>query len=118
MLPVPRPPTLADMLKHVLRVLALVVLGLPLANNFVSTRSVGAVAVVTTVLKISALAIVAVVGLVLFDPGNVGPVREHDGAWAAALPGVRLCTLSTATAPCPPSRDARDVPWREQVGAE
>ena len=69
-------------------VLALVILGIPLANNFVSTRSVGAVAVITTVLKISALAVVAIVGLVLFDPGNVGPVREHGGSWSAALPAA------------------------------
>lgn len=69
-------------------VLALAIFVLPLLNNVVSTRSVGTVAVVTTVIKIAALAIVAVVGLVLLDPGDVGPVREHDGQWAAALPGA------------------------------
>jgi basic amino acid/polyamine antiporter, APA family len=68
--------------------LALAIFALPLLNNVVSTRSVGTVAVVTTVVKITALAVVAVVGLVLIDPGDVGPVREHDGQWAAALPSA------------------------------
>jgi APA family basic amino acid/polyamine antiporter len=71
--------------------LALGVLWLPVLNNLVSTRSVGAVAVTTTVLKIGALSVVAIVGLVLFDPGNVGGVDARDGEVARALPAA--CAL-------------------------
>jgi APA family basic amino acid/polyamine antiporter len=71
--------------------LALLVLWVPVLNNLVSTRSVGAVAVTTTVLKIGALAIVAVIGLVLFDGGNVGGVEAKDGDVARALPAA--CAL-------------------------
>ncbi|MDX6726810.1 MAG: basic amino acid/polyamine antiporter, family [Baekduia sp.] len=71
--------------------LAAIILGLPVLNNLVSTRSVGAVAVVTTVLKITALTVVAIVGLVLFHPGNVGPVNAHGGNVGSALPAA--CAL-------------------------
>ena len=71
--------------------LAMIVLWLPVLNNLVGTRSVGAVAVTTTVLKIGALAIVAIVGLVLFDPGNVGSVEAKGGDVARALPAA--CAL-------------------------
>jgi APA family basic amino acid/polyamine antiporter len=72
-------------------VLALGVLWLPVLNNLVSTRSVGTVAVTTTVLKIGALALVAIVGLASFDPGNVGSVEAKDGDVAQALPAA--CAL-------------------------
>jgi APA family basic amino acid/polyamine antiporter len=68
--------------------LAAVVLWLPVLNNLIGTRSVGAVAVSTTVLKIGALAIVSVAGLLAFHGADVGPVREHGGDWAAALPSA------------------------------
>ena len=68
------------------------VLWLPALNNVVSTRSVGAVAVATTVLKIAALAIVAVAGLLMFHAGHVGPVRANGGSWTA-LPSVSALLL-------------------------
>lgn len=71
--------------------LALTVLWLPVLNNLVGTRSVGTVAVTTTVLKIGALSIVAIAGLVVFDPGNVGGVEAKDGDIARALPAA--CAL-------------------------
>jgi basic amino acid/polyamine antiporter, APA family len=71
--------------------LASAILVVPVLNNLVGTRSVGAAVVVTTVLKITALTIVAVVGLVLFDGHNVGPVTAHDGDVASALPAA--CAL-------------------------
>jgi APA family basic amino acid/polyamine antiporter len=70
--------------------LAAAVLWLPVLNNLISTRSVGAVVVVTTVLKITALALVAIVGLVAFDSGNLGSVQAHHGS-ASALPAA--CAL-------------------------
>ena len=68
------------------------VLWIAVLNNLVGTRSVGAVAVATTVLKITALAIVAVAGLLAFHPGNVGPVRAHGGSWTA-LPSASALLL-------------------------
>jgi basic amino acid/polyamine antiporter, APA family len=68
------------------------VLWLPALNNLVGTRSVGAVAVATTVLKITALAIVAVAGLLAFHAGQVGPVRAHGGSWTA-LPSASALLL-------------------------
>lgn len=62
---------------------AVVVLWLPMLNNLLGTRSVGAVAVATTVLKITALAIVSVAGLLAFDSANVGSVQAHGGSWTA-----------------------------------
>jgi len=53
---------------------------------------VGAVAVATTVLKITALAIVAVAGLLAFHAGNVGPVRARGGSWTA-LPSASALLL-------------------------
>jgi APA family basic amino acid/polyamine antiporter len=67
---------------------ALAVLWVPVANNLVGTRSVGAVAVTTTVLKIGALVVVAVAGLTLFDGDHVGGVTKHGGDWLAALPAA------------------------------
>jgi basic amino acid/polyamine antiporter, APA family len=53
---------------------------------------VAAVAVATTVLKIAALAIVAVAGLLTFHAGDVGPVRAHGGSWSA-LPSASALLL-------------------------
>jgi APA family basic amino acid/polyamine antiporter len=71
--------------------LAAVVLVLPVLNNLIGTRSVGAAVLITTILKIAALTVVAVVGLVLFDSGNVGAVHAHGGHVASALPAA--CAL-------------------------
>ena len=71
---------------------AAAVLWLPALNNLVGTRSVGAVAVVTTVLKVTALAIVAVAGLLAFHASDVGPVRAHGGSWTA-LPSASALLL-------------------------
>jgi APA family basic amino acid/polyamine antiporter len=68
------------------------VLWLPALNNLVGTRSVGAVAVATTVLKIAALVIVAVAGLLAFHSADVGPVRAHGGSWTA-LPSASALLL-------------------------
>jgi APA family basic amino acid/polyamine antiporter len=58
--------------------LAAIVLLLPVLNNLVGSRSVGA-------------AVVAIVGLVLFDADNVGSVQAHGGDVATALPAA--CAL-------------------------
>lgn len=71
--------------------LASIVLILPVINNLVGTRSVGAAVLSTTVIKISALALVAVAGLITFDSNNVGHVTEHGGDVAHALPAC--CAL-------------------------
>jgi len=94
------------------------VLWLPALNNLVGTRSVGAVAVATTVLKIAALAIVAVAGLLAFHAGDVGPVRAHGGSWAAlpsasrsaTVPTRRRCGRRAATPSPSPSRAAAASP--------
>jgi hypothetical protein len=56
------------------------VLSLLALNDLGGTRSVGAIAVAKTVLKITTLAIVAVAGLLAFYAGHVGPVRAHGGS--------------------------------------
>jgi APA family basic amino acid/polyamine antiporter len=71
--------------------LAGAILVLPVLNNLVGTRSVGAAVLVTTIIKIGALALVAVVGLALFDAGNVGGIEAHGGDAGAALPAC--CAL-------------------------
>jgi APA family basic amino acid/polyamine antiporter len=71
---------------------ACAVLWLPALNNLVGTRSVGAVAVATTVLKIAALAIVAAAGLLAFHAADVGSVRTHGGSWMA-LPSASALLL-------------------------
>lgn len=69
-------------------VLALVVLWVPVALNLVGTRPVGAVAVATTVLKIGALVVIAVVCLTAFHSGSMGGVHRHGGDALAALPSA------------------------------
>jgi APA family basic amino acid/polyamine antiporter len=71
--------------------LAGAILVLPVINNLVGTRSVGAAVLITTILKIAALTIVAVVGLALFDGHDVGSVHAHGGHVAEALPAA--CAL-------------------------
>jgi APA family basic amino acid/polyamine antiporter len=71
--------------------LASVILVLPVLNNLIGTRSVGAAVLSTTIIKIAALAVVAVAGLLTFDSGNVGHVAAHGGSVAHALPAC--CAL-------------------------
>lgn len=71
--------------------LASIILVLPVLNNLIGTRSVGAAVLSTTIIKIAALALVAVVGLLTFDSGNVGHVTAHGGSVAHALPAC--CAL-------------------------
>jgi APA family basic amino acid/polyamine antiporter len=71
--------------------LASAILVLPVLNNLVGTRSVGAAVLSTTVIKIAALALVAIVGLALFDDNNVGGIQAHGGSVGHALPAC--CAL-------------------------
>lgn len=71
--------------------LASIILVLPVLSNLIGTRSVGAAVLSTTIIKIAALALVAVVGLLTFDSGNVGRVTAHGGSVAHALPAC--CAL-------------------------
>jgi APA family basic amino acid/polyamine antiporter len=73
--------------------LALAVLWVPVVLNLTGTRPVGAVAVATTVLKISALVVIAVVCLTAFHSGNVGGVHRHGGNALAALPSACAALL-------------------------
>jgi APA family basic amino acid/polyamine antiporter len=100
-------------------VLALAVLAVPLVLNLTGTRPVGAVAVVTTVLKIGALLFIAVVGLTAFDAGNIGGVQAPEGRdhALAALPAACAVLLFAflgmegATVVTDRVRDARrDIP--------
>src|SRR4051812_30314415 len=108
------------------------VLWLPALNNLVGTRSVGAVAVATTVLKITALAIVAVAGLLAFHAGDVGPCARtaargrrcpahppccssRSWAWRAPPWPPTACVISSATCrerSSPASRACRSSTWR------
>jgi amino acid transporter len=49
------------------------------------------VAAATTVLKIAALAIVAVAGLLAFRAGDVRPVRAHGGSWTPLRSSPPCC---------------------------
>ncbi|WP_171166943.1 amino acid permease [Streptomyces sp. I05A-00742] len=64
---------------------ALVMLWLPALANLAGTRWVGAVQLVSTVLKFVPLLFVAVVGLFYFDPDNLGGFNEGGGSWAGSL---------------------------------
>ncbi|MGK5637186.1 amino acid permease [Streptomyces sp. URMC 126] len=64
---------------------ALLMLWLPALANLAGTRWVGAVQLVSTVLKFVPLLFVAVVGLFYFDPHNLGSFTEGGGNWAGGL---------------------------------
>ncbi|WP_030729777.1 amino acid permease [Streptomyces sp. NRRL S-237] len=64
---------------------ALAVQWLPALSNLAGTRYVGAVQVVSTVLKFAPLLLVAVGGLFFFDPANLGPFRATDQSAAGAV---------------------------------
>lgn len=64
---------------------ALGVQWLPALANLAGTRWVGAVQLVSTVLKFAPLLLVAVGGLFFFDPANLGPFRATDQSAAGAV---------------------------------
>ncbi|MFD4245524.1 amino acid permease [Streptomyces sp. NPDC058525] len=64
---------------------ALVVQWLPALANLAGTRYVGAVQLVATVLKFAPLLLVAVGGLLFFDPANLGPFRATDQTAVGAV---------------------------------
>ncbi|MFJ8079681.1 amino acid permease [Streptomyces sp. NPDC096205] len=64
---------------------ALCVQWLPALANFAGTRYVGAVQLVSTVLKFAPLLLVAVGGLFFFDAGNLGPFRASDDSAIGAV---------------------------------
>ncbi|MFJ7904654.1 amino acid permease [Streptomyces sp. NPDC096198] len=64
---------------------ALTLQWLPALANFAGTRYVGAVQLVSTVLKFVPLLLVAVGGLFFFDPHNLGPFHEGGGSAIGAV---------------------------------
>ncbi|EFE71459.1 ABC transporter permease protein [Streptomyces viridosporus ATCC 14672] len=64
---------------------ALVLQWLPALANFAGTRYVGAVQLVSTVLKFAPLLLVAVGGLFFFDPANLGPFHAGGGSAIGAV---------------------------------
>ncbi|MFJ3336077.1 amino acid permease [Streptomyces sp. NPDC086766] len=64
---------------------ALALQWLPALANFAGTRYVGAVQLVSTVLKFAPLLLVAVGGLFFFDPDNLGPFRAGGGSAVGAV---------------------------------
>ncbi|OEJ34457.1 amino acid permease [Streptomyces subrutilus] len=64
---------------------ALTVQWLPALANLAGTRYVGAVQLVATVLKFAPLLLVAVGGLLFFDPANLGPFRATDQSAVGAV---------------------------------
>ncbi|MEU6574222.1 amino acid permease [Streptomyces sp. NPDC046805] len=64
---------------------ALVILWLPAISNFAGTRYVGAVQLVSTVLKFAPLLLVAIGGLFFFDKHNLGPFHPGGGSPIGAV---------------------------------
>ncbi|MFJ7493637.1 amino acid permease [Streptomyces sp. NPDC097727] len=64
---------------------ALVVQWLPALANLAGTRYVGAVQLVSTVLKFVPLLLVAIGGLFFFDPDNLGPFQATEGGALGAV---------------------------------
>ncbi|BAC68504.1 transporter [Streptomyces avermitilis] len=64
---------------------ALTLQWLPALANFAGTRYVGAVQIVSTVLKFVPLLLVAVGGLFFFDPDNLGPFHASGGSVPGAV---------------------------------
>ncbi|WP_326587046.1 amino acid permease [Streptomyces sp. NBC_01294] len=64
---------------------ALAVQWLPALANLAGTRCVGAVQLVSTVLKFAPLLLVAVGGLFFFDPANLGPFQATDQSAVGAV---------------------------------
>ncbi|WP_432093634.1 amino acid permease [Streptomyces sp. bgisy100] len=66
-------------------VAALLLQWFPALANLAGTRWVGAVQLVSTVLKFAPLLLVAVGGLFFFDPENLGPFQGTDGSALGAV---------------------------------
>ncbi|MFI1178753.1 amino acid permease [Streptomyces sp. NPDC020799] len=67
-------------------VVALAALWLPALVNLAGTRWVGAIQLISTVLKFVPMLFVAVVGLFYFDPANLGAFTEGSGGdWVGGL---------------------------------
>ncbi|WP_225830164.1 amino acid permease [Streptomyces sp. NK08204] len=64
---------------------ALAIQWLPVLANFAGSRYVGAVQLVSTVLKFAPLLLVAVGGLFFFDPHKLGPFHAGGGSTAGAV---------------------------------
>lgn len=64
---------------------ALALQWLPALANLAGTRYVGAVQLVSTVLKFAPLLLVAVGGLFFFDPANLGPLQADDHSAMGAV---------------------------------
>ncbi|MFF9813418.1 amino acid permease [Streptomyces sp. NPDC014006] len=64
---------------------ALVIQWLPALSNFAGSRYVGAVQLISTVLKFAPLLLVAVGGLFHFDAHNLGPFQEGGGSTLGAI---------------------------------
>ncbi len=73
--------------------IALLALWLPALANLAGTRWVGAVQVVSTVLKLVPLFFVAVIGLFFFDPRNLGAFDPHGGNWLGGLSAAAALLL-------------------------
>ncbi|WP_431772817.1 amino acid permease [Streptomyces cucumeris] len=72
---------------------ALLALWLPALANLAGTRWVGAVQIVSTVLKFVPLFFVAVVGLFFFDPGNLGAFNETGSGALGGLSAAAAILL-------------------------
>ncbi|MET9883093.1 amino acid permease [Streptomyces sp. NPDC006430] len=72
---------------------ALAVQWLPALANLAGTRYVGAVQLVSTVLKFAPLLLVAVGGLFFFDPANLGPFRATDQSPVGAVSAAAAILL-------------------------
>ncbi|MER7194213.1 amino acid permease [Streptomyces flaveolus] len=72
---------------------ALVIQWLPALANFAGTRYVGAVQLVSTVLKFAPLLLVAVGGLFFFDPDNLGPFNASGGSGIGAVSAAAAILL-------------------------
>ncbi|MGA5572134.1 amino acid permease [Streptomyces pseudogriseolus] len=100
---------------------ALVIQWLPALANYAGTRYVGAVQVVSTVLKLVPLVLVAVGGLFFFDAGNLGPFQASGesamGAVSAAAAILLFSYLGVESAAVSAGevRDARRTVGRATV---
>lgn len=72
---------------------ALVIQWLPALANFAGTRYVGAVQLVSTVLKFAPLLLVAVGGLFFFDPDNLGPFNASGSSGIGAVSAAAAILL-------------------------
>ncbi|MFF6784622.1 amino acid permease [Streptomyces sp. NPDC012510] len=79
--------------KVVLAAVALAALWLPAAANFAGTRYVGAVQIVSTVLKFVPLLLVATVGLFFVDTDNYGPFNASGESTAGAVAAAAALLL-------------------------